>query len=72
MSEIIDRLKAETPKFFKKVIYWCIAFGAIGGTVLLTPNQYPDWLVSIADDLIKIGATAAIVAAHVKKDPNQA
>lgn len=68
MKEIISRFLAESPTFFNKIIYWCIGLGAIGAGVLLTPGQYPDWLVSIADDLIKVGSTAALVASLTKKD----
>lgn len=69
MNEIIERLKAESPLIFKRILYFGITMGAFGGSVLAAKHQLPLWLVNIADDLIQIGIIAGIVASLTRKDP---
>ena len=69
MKEIIERLKAETPLIFKRIIYIGMSLGAIGGGILAAQDQLAPWLVSIAGSLIQIGIVAGIVASLARKDP---
>lgn len=59
---IKDRLKAPTPKFWKKIQKVGIALGAIGGTLITLPIALPAGIVTIAGYLAAIGATVAAVS----------
>lgn len=63
------RLFMATPDFFKKIIYFGIALGSIGGGILLAGNQLPAWLVDWADNLVQIGIVSSIVAGVAVKKP---
>ena len=69
MNEIIERLKAETPLIFKRIIYIGISLGALGGGILAAQHQLEPWIVGMAGNLIQIGIVAGIVASLAKKDP---
>lgn len=61
MKSIIERGKAETPKFFKNVIKIGLVLGAIGGTLLTAGSAIPA-LVTIGTIMTAVGGTAAAVA----------
>lgn len=59
---IFQRVKAPTPKFWKKVQKIGIALGAIGGTLVTLPVSLPAGVVTIAGYLTAVGATIAAVS----------
>lgn len=67
------RLNKETPKFFKNVIAFGITLGTIGIGIIAAKEtvNFPYWLLDQADNMIIIGAVAAIIAKSTVKDPNQ-
>lgn len=71
MKEIIKRWTAESPAFFKKIIFLGITLGAIGTAIMTTPVEtfdFPEWLDKIAGHLVGIGAIAAIIAKFTVAD----
>lgn len=66
---IKDRLKAPTPKFWKKIQKVGIALGAIGGTLITLPIALPAGVVTIAGYLAAIGATVAAVSQATVETP---
>ena len=62
------RLFSETPKFFKKIIVFGIGLGTIGASILVSPIELPAWLLDQADNLIMIGAVAALIAKSTTTD----
>lgn len=65
------RLLLSTPSFFMKIVYFGISLGAIGLGVqqLGETMDLPKWLIDQADNMIIIGAVAAIVAKATVKNP---
>lgn len=66
-TEIGKRLKAPTPKFWRKVRNTMIAVGTIGGTILALP-AIPVALASIATYAVVIGTTGTVLAQLTKED----
>lgn len=70
--EIIERLKSETPEFFKKVITFGVSLLGIGLGVMLAPNgikeHLPEWADKISSHLIAVGFIASLVAKAAKAD----
>lgn len=48
MIEVIERIKAPTPKFFKKLRTIGLGLAAIAGTVLTAPIALPAVVIKIA------------------------
>ncbi|GAA4777930.1 hypothetical protein GCM10023231_00450 [Olivibacter ginsenosidimutans] len=74
MKEIIERVQAPTPKFFKKIRTIGLTLGAIGGALLTAPITLPPTVLSIAGYLATAGIMASAVATAAKegqeKEPN--
>ena len=71
---LVKRLGSETPSFFKKIIYFGIGLGALGGGLLGLESQgiqLPVWLIGQADNLIIIGSVSALIAKATVKNPEE-
>lgn len=75
-TELINRFKYESPKFFKKVGSYALALGGIGAAILATkldPSntiKFSETVYNIAEHLVSVGAIAKIVAAWTVKEPD--
>jgi ABC-type xylose transport system permease subunit len=67
-SEITERIKSPTPKFFKKIRTIGLALGAIGGALLTAPITLPATVVSIAGYLATAGIVASAISTVAKED----
>lgn len=63
------RIGAGTPIFFKKIIYFGITLGAIGGGIIIAKDQFPTWLVELANTMVIVGLVSGIVAKAAVIDP---
>lgn len=66
--EIIERAKAKTPKFFKKVRNIGLVLTAIGTGIIGAPVALPAAIVGIGGYLILGGSVAAGIAQLTKED----
>jgi hypothetical protein len=57
-----ERIKAKTPKFWKKVQRICIGLGVIGGAIAASPIVLPASVVAASTYLITAGALGAGLA----------
>ena len=62
VMEIINRVKAPTPNFFKKVRNIGLIVAAISGTILTAPVALPAVLVKIAGYLAVAGGIAGAIS----------
>ena len=62
MKELKERLKAKTPKFWKKVQKIGIAFGAIGTVIITAPISLPAAVVSAGGYLVAAGGITAALS----------
>ena len=67
-TEITDRIKSPTPKFFKKIRTIGLTLGAIGGALLTAPITLPATVVSIAGYLATAGIVASAISTVAKED----
>lgn len=67
-NELIERIKAPTPPFFKKIIKIGLTVGAVGVTLLSAPVALPIVITKIAGYLATAGLVATAVAAITKKN----
>jgi ABC-type xylose transport system permease subunit len=67
-SEITERIKSPTPKFFKKIRTIGLTLGAIGGALLTAPITLPATVVSIAGYLATAGIVASAISTVAKED----
>ena len=65
MKEILNRLKSETPIFWKKVRKLMIVLGVIGGGLIAAPGV-PEAVVSIAGYLVAIGVVGTTLSSLTK------
>ena len=65
-----QRLKAPTPKFFKKVRNIGLALAAVSGALLTAPVALPVVLVKIAGYLAVAGGVATAVSQAVAEEEN--
>lgn len=68
--EIIDRLKAKTPKFFRWIIGAGISLGTMGASLLIIDGISPK-LKDMADNFILTGVVATFVSSLAKQDKPQ-
>jgi len=73
MNELLNRLSAPTPNFFKKIIKAAIALGVVGGTLVSLPTAVPfivlpPILSTIGGYLVAVSVVAASVAKTAKID----
>ena len=66
--KIIDRIKAPTPKFHKRLRNIGLGLIAAGGAILASPVALPVALGSLASYLIVAGSVATAVAQSVTAD----
>ncbi|MFN8353695.1 MAG: hypothetical protein U0Y10_04595 [Spirosomataceae bacterium] len=59
---LVERAKAPTPKFFRKLRNIGIALGAAGSALLLAPVALPVAISTVAGYLITVGTVAAAVS----------
>lgn len=59
---IINRLKATTPPFFKKVRNLGLIVAGVGTAIATLPVSLPVGFVAVSSYLIAIGTTAATIA----------
>ncbi|MFC6101202.1 hypothetical protein [Olivibacter domesticus] len=67
-TEITDRIKSPTPKFFKKIRTIGLTLGAIGGALLAAPITLPVTVISIAGYLATAGIVASAISTVAKED----
>lgn len=70
IDEMLKRLKAETPKFFKRVAIFGASLSATGLTISQIPNV-PQNIVEIASRCIWMGLVAAAVAKMAVVNPEE-
>lgn len=65
------RLVLSTPSFFMKIVYFGISLGAIGLGIqeLGATMNLPAWLIDQADNMMIVGAVAAVIAKATVKNP---
>lgn len=69
MKELIERIKAPTPKFFKTLRTIGISLAAVAATVLTAPVALPVVVVKIAGYLAVAGGVLGAVSQTAKQDP---
>lgn len=71
-TELAKRVVMSTPDFFKKIIYFGASLGAVGLGIqqLGETMDLPLWLIDQADNMMIIGAVAAIIAKVTVKNPD--
>ena len=62
---IIDRLKAPTPKFFKVLRNIGLGLAAAGGVIVASPIAIPTLIVTIGGYLIVAGSVATAISQAV-------
>ena len=62
---LIDRLKAPTPKFFKVLRNVGLALAAAGGVIIAAPIAIPTIIVTIGGYLIVAGSVATAISQAV-------
>ncbi len=67
-AELLERVKAPTPKFFKKVRTIGLTLGAIGAALLAAPVALPPLVVTLAGYLATAGLVAGAVSATAKEE----
>lgn len=68
MKEIMHRVQAPTPKFFKTIRTIGLTLAAIGGAVIATPIALPVGLVSVAGYLVVAGGVLSAVSQVTLKE----
>ena len=63
MKKLVERWKAETPYFFKKVINFGLILGGVGAAIISVPIALPAGIVTVGGYLV----TAGLVASSVGK-----
>jgi len=63
-----ERIKAKSPKLFKKITNICITVGAIGGALLLAPVTLPAGIIALSGYLVTIGVVGGAVSKITVED----
>ena len=66
---IINRIQAPTPKFFRKVRSIGLVLAAVSATLLATPIALPAVVVQVAGYLAVAGSVATAVAQTATEEP---
>jgi hypothetical protein len=66
--KIIDRLKAKTPEFYRKLRNVGMGLAAAGAVLVAAPIAIPAFLVTIGGYLIVAGSVATAVSQTVTED----
>ena len=70
MTQIVERLKAKTPMFWKKVQRIGIVAGVIGGVIMTAPISLPASIVAVGGYLVTAGGITAALSQLTKEDHN--
>lgn len=62
LVHIYNRYKAETPKFFKKILYFMCSLTTLGVALIGYSDQLPESLKSVGGYCIAIGAVGAFLS----------
>ncbi len=62
MKQIVNRVQAPTPKFFKTIRSIALTLLAVGGAVIAAPIALPTALISIAGYLVVAGGVLSAVS----------
>ena len=68
MNEVLERIKAPTPKFFKKLRTIGLGLAAIAATVLAAPVALPAVVIQIAGYLAVAGGVLGAVSQTAVED----
>lgn len=68
MSALFSRLKAETPKFFKRIRNAGITLGGLSFALLMYQDSLPEYWIPLVKHGVGIGCTAAFFAQCAKED----
>jgi len=69
IKETLRRLVLETPSYFKKLIYFGVALGAIGTGLIAIPELAE--FHAIGEKLFIIGLVCGVIAKTAVSDPNK-
>lgn len=68
-SELLDRVKSPTPRFWKRVRNTCFAIGSAGTLILAAPQYYPEVLVGMSKYFMTAGILGTILSQMTKDTP---
>ena len=68
MKEIVHRVQAPTPKFFKTIRAIGLTLAAVGGAVIAAPIALPVGIVSVAGYLVVAGGVLSAVSQVTLKE----
>ena len=68
MKEIVHRVQAPTPKFFKTIRTIGLTLAAVGGAVIAAPIALPVAVVSVAGYLVVAGGVLSAVSQVTLKE----
>lgn len=71
MMNVVDRVKAPTPKFFKVLRSVGLVLAAVGGTIVTAPISLPAVVVSIAGYLTVAGGVISAVSQVTVEDTSK-
>jgi ABC-type xylose transport system permease subunit len=60
--KITERIKAKSPKLFKRITNTCIVLGVIGGALLTAPVSLPAGVVALAGYMVTAGVIGGTVS----------
>lgn len=66
---VMERLNAPTPKFFKKLRTAGLVLAAVGGVLVTTPIALPAMLVAMGGYLIVAGSVATAISQVTVEEP---
>lgn len=58
----VERLKSETPKYFKKTIKYGMVIGGLGVSIILAGGLVPAFIHAAAGYMVTVGIVSAYVA----------
>ncbi len=67
-NEMVRRVQAPTPKFFKQVRRWGLTLGAAGAALLASPVVLPAIVTTLAGYLLAVGLVASAVSSAAVDD----
>lgn len=68
VKTLVERCKADTPPFFKKMRLVGLALAAVGGVLVAAPIALPAAIVTVGGYLIVAGSVATAVSQVAVKD----